>query len=479
MNTNNNLPSATDIETKILASIINDPSCFMEVNSILTSNHFYSDSNHTIFENLVEMDLEGVPIDSITLYEWLKKKKVINDAALIARISSEVSSSSNVKYYSRIVLEKFVLRQMIFNCRRIEQRAINSNESDVFEFLSEAEGSFNKINADIDFVDERKELPLGEVVHDAVAEIRKERDSNQRNIGMAFTTFTTLNKHVGGLMPGDLVGIYGREKSSKSTLAFSLVLDLGMQGIPGAYFSYEMQQSELIKKSLSLQSGVDYNKMRNPKGHSSDTRITDEDLKKLEAAADQLKNNNLIILDDPLNEYQIAAKLKQFIKRNQVKVAVIDYLMLVNSAEHFTKSYEELNHLSKFFKRLAMQLKIAIIVVSQSDYGGERTAQGLGLQRDSNYFFYIERKAAGSSMKFFNSSTNQEYAYTFGQDQFLVTLRGSRHSVSNRSFVVQYINHQYNEVDTSRSTVVAKKGADAITIKKKKLSHGQLSFTPN
>jgi hypothetical protein len=162
-----------------------------------------------------------------------------------------------------------------------------------------------------------------------------------------------------------------------------------------------------------------------------------------------LRNTNLIILDDALNEYQIAAKLKQLIKRNHIKVAVIDYLMLVNSAERFNKSYEELNHLSKFFKRLAMQLKIAIIVVSQANYEGERTAQGLGLQRDSNYFFYIERKDPGSSMTLYNTSTNQDYSYTFGKDQYLVTLRGSRHSVSNRSFVVQYVGNKYSEVDTS------------------------------
>lgn len=447
------LPNSTDIERKIIGSILIDPECFLEVNSILTPKHFYDEINQTIFENLVEMDVEGIPIDNISLYEFLKKKGLSDKigAAMISRFASEISSSENVKYYSRVVLEKFLLRQIIINCRKIEQRAKNEKEQDVFQFLSEAEGAFNKINSDIDFVDEKKELPLGKLVFSTIAEIRRERDSGKRNRGMAFTNFPTLNKHVGGLMPGDLVGIYGREKSTKSTLAFSLTLDLGRQGIPGAYLSYEMQQSALIKKSLSLESGVDYNKLRNPNGYSANTRISDEEIKMLEAATNELKNTTLIILDDSLNEYQIAAKLKQLIKRDHIKVAVIDYLMLVNSAERFNKSYEELNHLSKFFKRLAMQLKIAIIVISQSNYEGERTAQGLGLQRDSDYFFYIERKDPKSSIKLFDTTNNTEYTYTFTRDQYLVTLRGSRHSVSNRSFVVQYVGNRYNEADTRES----------------------------
>lgn len=450
---NNKLPNAIEVERMILASILTNPNCFSEVSSILTPKCFYDDTNRIIYENLLEIELEGKPIDVFSLLESLKMNKLIPTIGMaeISRLASEVPSGANIKYHSRLVFEKSILREIIFNCRKIESRAQNGGDSDVFQFLSDAEGSFNKINSDINFIDEQKERPIGRLAFSTIAEIRKERDSGNKKRGMAFITFPTMNKQVGGLMPGDLVGIYGREKSTKSTLAFSLMLDLGMQGIPGVYFSYEMLQDEIIKKGLSLQSGVEYNKMRNPSGYSANTRITDEELQNLENSAEKLKNNGLIILDEPLNEYQIAAKLKQLIKRDSIKVAVIDYLMLVNSAEKFKQSYEELNYLSKFFKRLAMQLKIAIIVVSQADYSGERTAQGLGLQRDSNYFYYIEKKEAGSTLSFYDILTGEQQKFTFSKDQYLVTLRGSRHSVSNRSFVVQYVENQYKEVDISNS----------------------------
>lgn len=454
MKSMNSLPCSIETERLVLSAIIQEPKCFLDINTSLKPQHFFDDVNRSIYETLIEMDVEGIPIDQITLYEFCRKKNLADKipVALISQIAVETSSSENAKYHSKIILEKYLLRQIIQKAQIIERKARNENCSDVFEFLSEAEGIFNKINSEIDYADESKEKPLGEMVHDIVAGIRKERNSGKKNQGIAFNNFPTLNKHVGGLMPGDLVGIYGREKSTKSTLAFSLMLDIGLQGIPGAYFSYEMQQSELIKKSLSLKSGVDYNKLRNPNGYSANTKISDEELHVLDEAANKLSSTPLIIIDELLNEYQIAAKLKQLIKRNKIKVAVVDYLLLVESAEKFKNTHEELNHLSKFFKRLAMQLNIAIIVISQANYAGERTAEGLGLQRDSNYFFYIERKDPGSSIKLFDVASSTEYSYTFKQNQFMVTLRGSRHSVSNRSFVVQYAGNQYNEVDTTPET---------------------------
>lgn len=446
----NKMPNSVDTERNILASILIDPECFMEVNSILMPKHFYDEINQTIFENLVEMDAEGIPIDRVSLYEFLKKKKLIDtiDTTMISQIADGLSASKNVRYYSRLVLEKFLLRQIIINCRKIEQRAQNEKDQDVFQFLSEAEGAFNKINSDIDFVDERKELSLGEIVFNTIAEIREERDSGKRNRGMAFTDFPSLNKQIGGIMPGDLIGLFGREKTTKSTLAFSLMLDLGLQDVASAYFSYEMGRESLVRKSLSLTSGINYNKLRNPLGYSSSTRITDEELEKTETAAKKLQKVNMVIYDAPLNEYQIAATLKKLIKRNGLKIAVIDYILLVNSGDKFNNPREELNHLTKYFKRLAMQLKIGIIVISQANYEGGRVAEGLGLQRDSDYFFYIERKDPGSSIKLRDTTNNTEYTYTFEQDQYLVTLRGSRHSVSNRSFVVQYVDNKYSEVDT-------------------------------
>ncbi len=451
MKKKNELPHSIENEYYVLSTVINDPQCFLEVNAILNPNHFYDEINKIIFENLIEMDIEGIPIDELSLFDFIKKKKLNDkvDIPLINRIVNNMNGAGNVSFYCRRIIEDYLRRQLIIKAEKIKFIAKNESETDVFDLISNAEGLINQISIETEIFDESNEKPLGEHVYDTIIEIKKEREEKTSKRGLTFTGFPTMNKHIGGLIPGDLVGIYGREKSTKSTLAFSMLLDLGLQGIPGSYFSFEMQPQELIKKSLSLKSGIDYNKLRNPKGYNEYSKLTEFELQKLEESAASLKNVPIYIpTETTLNEYQIATKIKRQIKRNGLKIAVIDYLLLMSSAHKFKEKYQEVDHLTKYFKRLAMQLNIVIIVISQSNYDGQRTAEGLGLLRDANYFYFIEPKQDGDRLKFYDSTNNTSYEYKFEANQYLVTLKGSRHSLGNRSFVVQFSNNKYYEIDT-------------------------------
>lgn len=467
MRTQYELPNVVETEGMVLANIVYEPQSLLEVSEILMPLHFYDSTNREIFELLLELDVEGIPIDHMSIIEMAKKKGMAEsvNAKSITKNLSLTLSGANIKYHSRLIVEKHLLREMIRTCWQIESRATKSGYMDVFQFLSEAESSFNSINEKVSNFAKSKDKLLGQLMIETVDEVIQARKLGINTNAITFDSFPTFNKLIGGIVPGDLIGIYGREKSTKSTLAFSLLLDLSVQNIGGAFFSFEMQQSELVKKSLSLFSGVDYTKIRNPLGFSEESEITNREIEKLENLALRLKNNNMIIIDEPLNEYQISAKIRRLIKKYNIRVVVIDYLMLINSAEKFRQTYEELNHLSKFFKRLAMQLKIAIIVVSQSDYSGERTAQGLGLQRDSNYFFYIERKTPGTTILMKDSYSELCKKFTFQDDQFLVTLKGSRHSMSNRSFIVQYLNNKYLEVEVFKSETENKEATPRLEFK--------------
>ncbi len=445
------LLDSTEVEKIILGSILFNPESFIHVSDILQKNFFSGSRNRAIFNEIKEMDSSGKPID-----KFLIVQKMVDQGkfAGIAKFINELEYSSqpgNIKYYTQVLLEKYIRRNLIERAQRIISDAADREEIDIFDLLIDAEAHIADIYGEVGetFSDER---PLNERLEDIFIELESKIKSETISEGLRLKTLPTLNNYIGGIMPGDLIGIYGKEKSTKTTLAHEIALDIGIdQNIPVAIFSFEVSRKELEWKSISMRTGIDYFKLRNPKGYSAETKMSLEELEKLKGQTkDKFSNSSLFIFDKIMNEYQIYSKIKQLIKKYGVKLVVIDYLMLLESAKKFRDRRMELNHLSMFFKRTAMKLQVPIILISQSNQEGERAAEAKGLERDSNYFIYVQKGNKGSIVRFHDKYIG-EYDYRLNEDEYVVTLRGIRHGKGNRSFITRFIDNRYVEVDTKRS----------------------------
>ncbi len=107
-----------------------------------------------------------------------------------------------------------------------------------------------------------------------ITETKKNRTSENTN-GLMVKSLPTFNKITGGMLPSDLVGIYGKEKSSKTTLTHEIALDICLeQKEPVAIFNFEMDVKQLfLMKTFSMRTGISINTLRNPKWES----ISDEE----------------------------------------------------------------------------------------------------------------------------------------------------------------------------------------------------------
>lgn len=446
----NKLLDSFDVEEIIIGSILFSPKCFIHVNDILQKEYFSDKRSRIIYQEILDLDSQGKPID-----QFLITQKLIDENKFdgIAGYISEIQLSaqpSNIKYYALILLEKYIRRNLIERAKKIIIDA-EDKEIDVFDLLSEAEKHITDINQEIEdsFIDEKS---MSDRLGDIFTELEDKINSEAVTDGLRLKSLPTLNNFIGGIMPGDLIGIYGKEKSTKSTLAHEIALDIGVdQELPTAIFSFEVSRKELDWKSISMRTGTDYFKLRNPKGYSDSTKMSEEELAELKVKVyDQFEKSNLFIFDKIMNEYQIFIKIKQLIRKFGIKLVVIDYLMLLESAKRFKDRRLELNHLSMFFKRTAMKLQIPIILISQANQEGVRVAEAKGLERDSNYYIYVENGKKGQVLQF-NDKILGKYNYTINEDEFIVTLRGIRHGKGNRTFVTKFINNKYVEIDTKRN----------------------------
>lgn len=306
--------------------------------------------------------------------------------------------------------------------------------TDLDKTLSQLEQIYEQI--DSNYLMSASDKPVD--IKEFVEEMKGLRKS-EAPLGIMVDSLPTFNSITGGMLPSDMIGIYGKEKSSKTTFAHQIVLDVAVsQKIPTAIFNFEMDEIQILMKTMSMMTGISQNVLRNPQQNKYDDIIFEV---KAQTFADGFKDAKLFIFDEMFNEIQIYSKVKMLIKKFGVKLIVIDYLMLMESYKSFGIRRDELNYLSRFFKRMAKQLNIIIILISQANDSGQREAEAKGLSRDANYYFYVERLDEHTKVTIGDSE------YTSIEGDFVIVNRGIRHGISNRAFITRFIDNMYREID--------------------------------
>ena len=449
------IESKSELEKQVIGELLNDQENLEEVFSILKYDHLRDNKYKAIYKAIENLYVQDSPIDIVTVYEELSKSdlKEIPTAAELASLTQDITSSANVVYHSRILFEDYMKRELVNKCSSIikDVTSEKNKNKDTLELITEAGQLISNLTEDFDSK-ATKEKSLFQRLEDIFKDLEERKNGVKEEDALILQTLPTLNSYIGGIMPTDLIAIYGKEKSTKTTLAHEIAMDIGAdQKKPIAIFTFENSQQETDWKSLSMRTGIDFNKLRNPKGFNSDSRLTDEELEKLKQdTVTKFLRTKIFICDQVINEIAIANKIRIWKKKHDLKLVVIDYLMLIESIQKFQNRREELNYLSRFFKRLAMQVKVPIILISQSNQEGERVAEAKGLERDSNYFIYVQAGVEGQNVKF-KDKIYGDYNYSLNEDEYIVTLRGVRHAKGQRSFITRFVDNRYKEVDTRPS----------------------------
>ena len=342
----------------------------------------------------------------------------------------------NIRELAAKITDKYLWRKLndIYTTARKEKNA--------FEFLPELQTETENLLEEISGVKDTDKNFL-ELLEKTVSEIKEEMESDKEP-GLQLKSLPSMNNIIGGIMPVDLIGIYGREKTTKSTLAHEILMDIGVdQKIPCGMFSYEVWLKQLIIKSISLRTGFDMISLRNPKG-KLDSYLLGQLTEKIRTKL--MGNKDIYFCDQLLNEKQIFNKIKKWKRRYGIRLVVIDHLLLVPCSRKFKDYRNELNYLTRFFKLSAKELQVPIILVSQANDSGDRGAEAKGLERDADYFFSVHALDKGDSVKIINTD-GIETEYRADVDEYVVKNRGMRFGASKRSFIVKFINNQYREIN--------------------------------
>ena len=128
-------PQSIEAEESVLGAILLKPSLINEVKEFIPKpDIFYFDTSRIIWNKMVSMSSAHEEIDIVTIRSKLsEKEKEKVSAYYLSGLSESMPTTANIAQYAKIVLEKFLQRELINATYEIQKSAFENTEE--FESL--------------------------------------------------------------------------------------------------------------------------------------------------------------------------------------------------------------------------------------------------------------------------------------------------------------------------------------------------------
>jgi len=354
----NYIPVDADAETSVITGLLTAPELFLDVTAILEPEDFALTQNQDIYRAIIACDAAGRPVDVITVTDALRKAKRltrIGGAEAVEAYAARSGESTNVLAHAQIVADKSRLRKLFTAGRTIATES-TAPDAEATEVLASAESQIFAIGQ------ERSRGSMIEMAQavpkmlDALARARTSVLSGQS------TGFAGLDRLTGGFQGGQLIILAARPAMGKSALGVQIARHIAETS--GGYvplLSYEMSSTEILMRMLSTSLGYDLLRLRNgdiPAGMERDTAI----------AAQKMAELSMLVDDNPPETIGgVRSAMRRLARRGPVSAIVIDYLQLMSGdSRHASENRtQEVSEISRGLKRLATELNVPVIALSQ------------------------------------------------------------------------------------------------------------------
>ncbi|PRN01293.1 replicative DNA helicase [Aliarcobacter cryaerophilus] len=348
-----------NIERAVLSSIFFNPEELEDVLGVLKPKDFYLPAHKSIFEAIVKLHSEDMPIDEDFVRNRVDKKDV-NDGVLLEILSA--NPITNTAAYVKEIKDASVKRELATLATTIKKVAIE-DEISANEALDTIQGELYKISTN-SATSELKDMQT--VTSDTLAYIEKMKKLGNKYLIGQTTGFEALDKKTTGFNEGDLVIIAARPAMGKTALVLNMALKNVEQKKGVIFFSLEMPAEQLMLRMLAAKTSIPLQNLR--KGD-----MDDKEWSILSAAFDDLNSKKLFVDDGgSININQLRARVRKLaqIQENNISLVIIDYLQLMQGLGNKDR-HQEVSDISRGLKMLARELKIPIVALSQLNRGLE------------------------------------------------------------------------------------------------------------
>lgn len=355
-------PSAINFEQAILGAILHDYRSADEVIAIIATEDIFYDPKHmNIFKAILSLYSQGNPIDLLSVANELRKLG-LNDLAggegYLMILQQRISSAAHVEYHCRIVLQKYMARQTILFSQKIITLAYDES-TDIFELMQRWQKEFDNVSDYINTGRTTMSFPS------ALSNLKKEIElltANKDEVQLVGidTGFKRLNKYTGGYRNQDLVVVAARPGMGKTAYVLKAAIENCKKGVGVGMISLEMSMEQLAARSVAIDTNFHLKQLlKTGFEHSSYFQTYTMHQERM--------NLYPFFVDDSgktdVTDVVITARL--WVRKHNIKLLIIDYIQLMTDRSVKGNRESEISSISRRLKRLAKELNIPVIALSQ------------------------------------------------------------------------------------------------------------------
>ncbi|MGW0904956.1 replicative DNA helicase [Streptomyces sp. NPDC002853] len=355
-------------ERAVLSAMISTSSAIDEAVEVVVPEHFYRPQHETIYRALVDLHNEGAAHDPISLSNRLEKSGDLarcGGRVYVFDLLNAYESVGGPRAHAEIVRECANLRKILAASNGMTH-SVHSRERSPDEIVQDAYDTLEGLASLTD--DGDADQSIGVDIMDAVAEVIDIRENGPK-AGL-FTGFLDFDALTGGLQAGQFVIIAARPAMGKSVLAGDFARYAAIRNdVPTVFFSLEMGRRELQKRFLSAQASYPLHWMK------TQGPLEDAKLMELATAGKDMQSSPLhIVADTGITLAKIRAQCRRIQRKQGLGLVVVDYLQLMSgeSTGRNDNRQQEVSRISRGLKKLAMDLEIPVVALSQLNRGPEQ-----------------------------------------------------------------------------------------------------------
>ena len=380
------LPQSLEAEQSVIGAMIIDKEAIAKVSEKLVKEDFYRDGHKIIYETILDMFKDDMPVDTLTLVERLKSTDMLERAggvSYISDLSTSMVSTANLTSYIKIVEEKSLLRKLIRASTAIIEDSYNKQD-DVYSIVDSAEKKIFDIA-------ERKSTsdfePLSDVLERGFIEIERLFNNKGQITGVG-SGFVDLDSKTSGFQKGDMILIAARPSMGKTTFALNIAEHAALkEGKSVVIFSLEMSKEQLAYKLLCSVANVDMLKLR--KGD-----LDDSDWENIARATGPLSKAKIYIDDRAgMSIMEMRSKCRRLKIEHGIDLILIDYLQLMSGSSSAESRQQQVSEISRSIKALAKEMGCPIIALSQLSRAPEQRTDHRPMLSDLRESGSIEQDA--------------------------------------------------------------------------------------
>lgn len=354
-------PHNYEAEESVLGSILIDKNAMIKIADWLFPRDFYKDQHRVLYQAMVELYEKNEPIDVVSLINRLKEKKVLDslgDESTITHLATVVPTAGNIAHYARIVQKTSTLRRLISASSDISELGFNEDE-ELDTLLDSAEQKIFSVSQNYKHQNFTK---ISDALEDAFIRIDKLHKGDQNLRGVT-TGFHALDNLLAGFQKSDLIILAARPSVGKTTLALDFARAAALSGVPVGVFSLEMSKEQLVDRMLAAHSHVDLWRLRTGR---LETGGEFDDFARIGQAMAELSEAPIFIDDHSSNNVMgMRTMARRLQAEHDLGLIIIDYLQLMESGRYKDNRVQEVSDISRSLKKLAIELNVPILALSQ------------------------------------------------------------------------------------------------------------------